>query len=440
MQIRFMKWMLCLLLVIGLLVPQGGAQAATADGKVTVKVIVAGLNGAFKSEWLQVGAGEFTNASNETIKMDKPTALGALTQFLRESHTPYTAKTVSFGSYVTKIGDFEEKKPTANMGWGVWVNGKLPDVAADQFQLKDGDVVLWGFYDWQNTLVPQVKAPYLAEAGKEFTVKVTADKTTYGEDGSMKVETVPVEGATVQFTQGDEELYTTDKDGVAKVKAPFAGLNTLYVDKVDPETGTLLLMRSDYHNVLALGDAPHFTDLSTAPWAAESINYLAANGVVNGDGEGHFLPGRAVTRGELAKMIALSGDLNLGGPALYSDVSAVDEFNRFIGTVTRKGYMNGYVETVNGSQAATFHPNQSLTREELAVVLVRLAGKAPATAMHLNYSDASAVKSYAAPYVQTAFDNGLMVGADNQFRPQATASRAEVAKALVNVLGKGTVE
>jgi hypothetical protein len=37
--------------------------------------------------------------------------------------------------------------------------------------------------------------------------------------------------------------------------------------------------------------------------------------------------------------------------------------------------------------------------------------------------------------VKTAVEHGLMVGNDqNQFRPQATATRAEVAKALVNVL------
>jgi Domain of unknown function (DUF4430) len=51
----------------------------------------------------------------------------------------------SFGPYVDQIGLYAG---TGSSGWAYKVNGASPPVGADQYQLKDGDTVLWYWGDF----------------------------------------------------------------------------------------------------------------------------------------------------------------------------------------------------------------------------------------------------------------------------------------------------
>ena len=426
---RFLSVLTCLMLLIGLFAPL--SASAAADDKATVKVRVVGLpEGKTIEAYVQVGAESFTNTSGDTLKMDKPTALGALIAALQTTGTAPQIKTVSFGSYVTKIAGLAEKQLNANTGWSFWVNNQAPQVGADQAEIKTGDEIVWGYSDWSQTLYPKVEISTLhPELGKDFTVKVTADKTTYDKDFKATTTTVPVDGAVLYDANG-VKLAVTNQDGVATVNAATTGLISFYVDKTDAATGVPLLVRSGLYDVLTAVDEETYNDLTPFKWAKKPVEILATRGIVVGDGQGHFEPGRAVTRAELAKMVALTDDkLQLGGFANFSDVNA-SPFQRYIQTAAAKGYMVGDAE-------GTFRPNDLVTREELAVVLVRLAKAQPAASANLPYTDAQQGGSYALPYVQTALDKGFMSGdAEGTFRFHAAATRAEVATAIVNVLWK----
>lgn len=438
MKMKWMNWMVCLMLIISLLVP--AVNVSAAEDTAYVKVRLVGLGDDVKETWLPVRAGAYENSAGETVALDKPTAMGALVQLLRYEHLTYTADTTAYGVYVKKVGAYEEKKPTANMGWSVWVNGNAPGVGADQAEIKSGDEIVWGFYDWQNTLYPQVELPTHVQAGASFEVKVTAEQTTYDAEFNPTVTTVNIEGATVKIA-GTDEKYVTDANGTAQVSFAKAGLAHLTVEKFNTD-GTPLVLRSGELPVLAAWPGITFTDLADYEWASQSIAEMAGIGVVVGDGSGHFGPGRSVSRGELAKMLSLSGDLNFGVKGGFMDVGSQHQFKDYVQNVFYKGYMNGYAVGDPQSSDYLFKPEQGLTREELAVVLVRAAGLQPSnTKMLLPYSDGESVKEYAVPYVLTAYQNGLMNGdAEGTFRPQATVKRAEAAKALVNVLSKYDVK
>ena len=76
------------------------------------------------------------------------TALDALETASNIAEFYYHVRTASFGDYVDQIGRY----PAAgNAGWVFKVNGALPPVGADAVQLKNGDVVLWyyGEFDAQ---------------------------------------------------------------------------------------------------------------------------------------------------------------------------------------------------------------------------------------------------------------------------------------------------
>ncbi|MBL0386136.1 S-layer homology domain-containing protein [Tumebacillus sp. ITR2] len=428
---NFVKIAASTLLIAGLMAPSLSAVAAT-DTKAHVKVRVVGPNGFMKTEYLAVGAESFKNTAGDTVQMDKPTVLGALVDIAAKDSIDYTATTSQFGTYVNKINGVGEKTINNNTAWLFWVNGKSVDVGADQAELHDGDEVVWGFSDYTQTLYPKLEIssthPFV---GDNFTVKVTAQKTTYDANWNATTTTVPVEGASLATVNSDEAIFVTDKDGVATVKASDAGLLTLNLDKIDPATGLPLIIRSGDVNVLVGNKDAKFTDLNGYDWAAPSILKQAQAGIVVGDGSSHFEPGRAVTRGELAKMISLvgasNGDLNFGGEKQFSDVAARDHYNQFIQTVVRKNILSGDAE-------GTFRSNDGITRQELAIVVARLAGLSPETTDTLTFLDKGQIGDYAKGYVEAVVKAGYMHGySEGLFSPLAYADRAEVALVLDSI-------
>jgi hypothetical protein len=225
----------------------------------------------------------------------------------------------------------------------------------------------------------------------------------------------------------DEAEFVTDKDGIAHVKLEDTGLVTLNLDKIDPETRLPLIIRSGDLNVLVGNPGYGFTDSATYSWAEQEINWFGKNSLAVGDGTNHFEPGRPVTRAELAKFVALLGDLNLGGAKTYPDVESHSPYNKYIQTAARLGLMSGDAE-------GTFRPDAAVTREELAVVLSRYGKIQPAAESNLSFTDGADVSGYAAGSVQALVDKGFLHGdAEGTFRPQAPAIRAEVAKVLAAV-------
>ena len=83
----------------------------------------------------------------------------------------------------------------------------------------------------------------------------------------------------------------------------------------------------------------------------------------------------------------------------------------------------------------TFRPNQVITREEAAKIVVKMTGVKGDGNLDIN--DANEVSDWAKEYVDAAFDNGVLVGyGDNIFGPKSNMKRAEAVVMLSRVLNK----
>jgi len=70
----------------------------------------------------------------------------------------------------------------------------------------------------------------------------------------------------------------------------------------------------------------------------------------------------------------------------------------------------------------------NVTREQLATLLWRLAGKPAATSSFGAYTDTSSISEYAVPAMKWAIEKGLISGyPDKTLKPKGSATRAEVA-------------
>lgn len=84
-------------------------------------------------------------AASQTYTLQEPgatTALGALRQLASENNFPVQVKESDFGVLVEAIAGVENSQ---EQFWMYYVNGQLAQTAADQYQLKAGDLVEWKY-------------------------------------------------------------------------------------------------------------------------------------------------------------------------------------------------------------------------------------------------------------------------------------------------------
>lgn len=86
---------------------------------------------------------------------------------------------------------------------------------------------------------------------------------------------------------------------------------------------------------------------------------------------------------------------------------------------------------VTGTSQTTFSPDVSVTREQMAALFYRYAGE-PTTSGDLSaYADADSVSAYASDAMAWCVENGVLNGTDgSRLAPAASATRAEVAAVL----------
>jgi len=191
-------------------------------------------------------------------------------------------------------------------------------------------------------------------------------------------------------------------------------------------------------------DRELFADVPASHWAAEDIQLLANKLIVSGVSETEFQPTRNITRAEFAALVVRSLGLATGDNAVISD--DVKEFSDVVGTAwyadaveaaANAGLIAGYAD-------GTFRPNQTITRAELAALVVRALAYAGNTTeltaaeqadILSEFKDAGQVGNWARAELATAVQAGIVlgVGAD-MLAPNKTATRAEATAMLARYL------
>ena len=158
-----------------------------------------------------------------------------------------------------------------------------------------------------------------------------------------------------------------------------------------------------------------FVDVSDNAWYASAVNYVVDKGLMNGTGSNKFSPNADTTRGMIVTVLArLDGKNTAGTPWYAAGQRWAMEYEISDGT-----NMTG-----------------AITREQLVAMLFRYAVKNGLEAVTLSenltqFTDASDISAWAVSAMQWAVGQGLIQGSNGLLRPQANASRAEVATILM---------
>ncbi|MBU8905935.1 S-layer homology domain-containing protein [Desertibacillus haloalkaliphilus] len=132
--------------------------------------------------------------------------------------------------------------------------------------------------------------------------------------------------------------------------------------------------------VNADGSEVSFADVSGHAYYEEPIQALVDKGIIKGYADGTFKPDNRVTRAEVAQIIVDTLDIdttNVTSPG-FTDVDVDDWYYGSIAALVEKGIVNGYKD-------GSYNPNGSITRAEMAKVLVEAFSELELNMLELNY-------------------------------------------------------
>ncbi len=168
-----------------------------------------------------------------------------------------------------------------------------------------------------------------------------------------------------------------------------------------------------------------YKDLDRTAWYHEYVDYMVGTGFMNGVSTDMFDPSGKMTRAMLVTVLwRAQGEPSVNGENPFVDVADGKWYTDAIIWAASEGIVNGITED-------TFAPDSFVTREQIASILWRLAGKVSANGTLESFPDGDAVSNYAVEAMVWAVETGLLKGDDQgKLNPTATATRAEVATFL----------
>ena len=182
--------------------------------------------------------------------------------------------------------------------------------------------------------------------------------------------------------------------------------------------------------------AVQFADLAPNAWYHEGVDFVLANGYMNGVNSTTFRPDGTLNRAMVATVLyRIAGQPAVEGSCSFTDVAEGTWYTDAVIWAQANGIVTGYTDN-------TFRPTKEITRQELAVMLARYAkllGVDTTGGADLgNYPDAVAVASWAQEAMQwcvgAGLINGVQSGGISNLKPENNATRAQFATIMMRYL------
>ena len=169
---------------------------------------------------------------------------------------------------------------------------------------------------------------------------------------------------------------------------------------------------------------PSFSDVEDDDWFAGSVGWAYENGLMKGTGDNTFSPYGNTTRGMIVTILyRLEGmpEARTGG---FMDVGEGQYYSEAVAWADRNNIVSGYGD-------GKFGPENNITREQLAVILMnyaRFKGYNVTEKADLSmYTDVDSISGYAKDAMAWANAAGLIQGSGTELMPGGNAQRAQVA-------------
>ncbi len=178
-----------------------------------------------------------------------------------------------------------------------------------------------------------------------------------------------------------------------------------------------------------------FIDVKEGKWYAAAVAYVAENELMTGTTSTTFEPSTNLTRAMSVLILAkiAEADLTSYTKTNFTDVPTGKWYTSAVAWADENGVANGTGEL--------FQPGDSVTREQLALMICKFAEKYgivnnfPTTIENADgFADADRIHSWAKEGVDWAVKYGMISGmGENMLDPRGTATRAQAAQIFYNL-------
>ncbi len=183
---------------------------------------------------------------------------------------------------------------------------------------------------------------------------------------------------------------------------------------------------------VAAASVSQFTDVKPGVWYYNAVDYVTQHGLFAGTSSTTFSPNSSMTRGMFVTVLGrlAHADTSKYTNTRFKDVEANRYYTPYVEWAATYGIVTGMTNT-------TFSPNAAITREQIATILYRFAGKTGNDTTYTSdafnsFSDKKSVSNYAQEPLKWATSKKVINGDNGNIKPKRDATRAEVAQMLMN--------
>lgn len=228
-----------------------------------------------------------------------------------------------------------------------------------QLRLRDDARTSTDGYFYTN--VSATLKPKDSEGAEGKVQEFERPKVKFGSDADYLLPILNLKKATPKLNTRDHFAYVQGyPDGTVK---PAGSITRAEVAAI-----LFRLMDADSRS-LYYSTASGFRDVDSTKWYNTYVATLNNAGVITDSRTGYFRPNDAITRAELAAMLAQFAEKK-SAAIYFSDVSAGYWAANAIALTANLGWINGYPD-------GTFGPDKTVTRAELMAMVNRATGRAP---------------------------------------------------------------
>ena len=197
-----------------------------------------------------------------------------------------------------------------------------------------------------------------------FATVLTQDTTIYAKWFLIALPGVTIKKTTPKLNTSDHFAYVQGyPDGTVKPTGNITRAETAAI---------LFRLMDDASRKTYYSTKSGFRDVASGSWYNTYVATLNNAGVITDSSNGYFRPNEAITRAELAAMLAKFSETT-SAANYFNDVSAKYWAANAIAICAKLGWITGYPD-------GTFRPDRNVTRAELMAMINRATGRAPKSA------------------------------------------------------------
>ena len=334
-----------------------GSGSSSKDIKVTVKVMVPPADQS-KRYTYKHDSRSYTNLLTTTGKVTVTAGSSVRDAFVTALDRDKIGYTEQSNGYFPTIGGWSEFERGEKSGWMYLVNGSMPSVAAQDYELTGNATVVWFYTD-----------DYSNDYGSESWNDNSSSSGTTTTPTAPTTPANPVPDKAMSFTDVKSNDWYYSSVRYAYDNGLFSGVSH---DSFGPgdsmDRSMLATVLYSLDGKPAAGKSG-FADVADGAWYADAVAWAAEHGIVSGVGGGAFTPGGTITREQLAVMLYRYAQYKGYDVSKTADLSGYADQDKLSDWAARAVQWACGSGLMTGRSAAQLAPEGTLTRAEAATML-----------------------------------------------------------------------